>query len=348
MKISIAGSSHAQLLGVHDPLATGPLAPPGGIGTASAYADRTYDNGYVKQDPGTGNAESLDPNTTWNWGFNNPAQYNAGAQTLAFQKQGALGYTTLANTPANMHDDVLGAGLQVLLGFPLSKSGKWSVDLAFGFQAVWGIDENFSTSTYREDVRRITVTDTYDVSGIPSGSFPATGFHGTYLGPFDTPPVVPSPVIPNIPQSRASSTSAAVSTSYNGINFDVDQGLFQLSAGPQVGYAASQQLKFSFRPSIAFNMIDVSVHRTEVFVQNPAGGGSVVVDRWSDQGGQHKVSFGMGAVGGADLDLGKGFFAGVFAGYDWVFEKARVSVGPNTLSLNAGGFVAGAMFGKRF
>jgi hypothetical protein len=48
------------------------------------------------------------------------------------------------------------------------------------------------------------------------------------------------------------------------------------------------------------------------------------------------------------LDLGKGFSAGVFGGYEYVPEKASVAVGPNTLSFGISGWVAGAVVGVRF
>lgn len=348
LHVSVTGSSYVQALGVHDLAATGPLALPEGIGAANAYADRTYDNGHVRRDPGTGNPTTIDPNTTWNWGFGDPGQYNAGARTLTFEKTGAAGYAVLANGPAQGSDDLLGAGVQLLGGLTLKQSGKWSVDLCLGFQAVWSGDDQLSTSTYRESVREVTVTDTYNVSGIPAAQFPANGFQGTYLGPFDTPPVIPSPVIPNLPASRSSSAGAVLSAGYNNIALGVDQSLFQIAVGPRIGWAASRRVMLSVRPTVSLNIVNLDVQRTELFVQGAAGRVATVPQRWSDQGSQCEVSVGLGVSGGVDLDLGKGFFAGVFGGYEWVADEAKVSVGPNTVSLKASGFVAGALMGIRF
>jgi len=349
MKVSVEGSSYVQGLGLHSPAATGPLSSPTGIGTPNGYADRIYDNGYVKLDPGTGNPDAVGgPNTTWNWGFANPAQYNAGARTLSFEKQGDLGYNTLANGSAGGSEDLLGAGLQLMAGLPLIKSGRWSADVALGFQGIWGGHSQIEATTYREEVRQMTVTDIYDVSGIPSASFPAQGFHGTYLGPFDNPRIIPSPVIPNVPSARVSSTSAAVYTAQNQIAFDLDQSLYQLSLGPKIAYAVSRRVKLNVRPSISLNVIDVEVKRTEVFVQSSAAGSSVVLNRWFNQGQECGLLLGLGATAGADVDLGKGFYAGVYGGYEWVAEQVNVSVGPNTVSFDGGGWVAGAVIGKRF
>ena len=83
-------------------------------------------------------------------------------------------------------------------------------------------------------------------------------------------------------------------------------------------------------------------------MQSSVSGGSTLISRWSEQGGQCKVFLGFGAIGGADLDLGKGYYAGIFGGYEWAMEKANVAIGPNAVSLDSSGFVAGAQVGKRF
>jgi hypothetical protein len=347
MKVSTQGSSYTQMLGLHDPNAPGPISPPGGIGSLNAYGDRTYDNGYVKQDPGTGNPTSIDPNTTWNWGFNNSAQYNAGAQTLSFQKQGAPGYNTSVNGTPGGNDNYWGGGFQIVGGMPLGQMDVWTFDLTLGIQGVWGGKQSFKTSSYREDVRQINVTDTYDVSGVGAGSFPAGGFQGTYLGPFDNPPVVPSPVIPNLPTSRSTATSAALSTSYNSIGFNIDQRLYQVSLGPKMGLS-SRGVSVYVRPTVSLNVIDASVERTEEFIQTPAGGGSTVLGKWTDRGDRQQLFFGLGAVGEANMDLGKGYYAGAFGGYEWVSDSLKVSVGPNSVRLDASGWVVGLNLGKRF
>lgn len=304
------------------------MSTPGGtaaVGDPNAYANRTYDNGYVKLDSGTLGTPAGAQGVTWNWGYDSPTQYQpAGGGTLNFFKQGA---------PASGgSDDLLGAGLQLLAGFPLGQSGKWSCDLTFGFQGTWGANARLNQSLGG-------IVDSYNVSAIPAASFPAAGFRGSYDGPFGSPPVLPSPQIPNLPASR---TSATVDT----VAFGVDQSLYQLSIGPQISLAASSRLRLNLRPTISANILDVTVRRSEAYA--PAGGLSGPAQTWSNANGQTDVFFGAGLTGGADLDLGHGFFAGVFGGYEWLAQRMHVAAGPNTVTLDASGFVAGAMFGKRF
>lgn len=339
MKLSVSGSSYAQELGLHSPGATGPLAAPAGIGPLNAYANRNYTNsalgGYVNLDPGTGNPASLDPNTTWNWGFNNSAQYNAAAQTLTYQSTGLPGYTTLRNSPASGSDNFLGTGLQFVIGHPLMQSGKWSLDVFFKFQGIWGQDQHFSISPYAENVRQITATDTYDVSGIGAGNFP-TSYQGTYLGPFGT-QSPPYPVIPNLPESRSWGTNT-LSTSSDNINFDVHEASYDLGVGPQIGYQAAKRLSLHLRPSISLDLLDVDVQRTESFA------GTV----WSDHSSKFGALLGLGITGGVDFELGHGFYLGVNGGYDFVPDNFDVPVGPNTLKLNPSGWEVSPVLGLRF
>jgi len=339
MKLNVSGSSYAQELGLHDPRAMGPLTAPAGIGPATGYANRYYTNsvqsGYVNMDPGTGASGSLNPNTTWNWGYNNSSQYNAASQTLSFQSSSTPGYTTLKNSDASGSDNFLGAGLQLVVGHPIAHSGNWSVDLFLKFQGIWGEDQNFSVSSYGENVRQITATDTYDVSAVGAGNFPGS-YQGTYLGPFgaQTPPYV---VIPNQPESRAWSTNT-LGTSYNSINFDLHESLYNFAFGPQIGYQVTKKFSLHLRPSVALDLLNVDVTRTESFAGN----------NWSDHSSKWGVLFGLGISGGLDYELGHGFYVGINGGYEYVPNGMDVSVGPNTVSLNPSSWEVTPVVGVRF
>src|SRR5262249_53743538 len=200
-------------------------------------------------------------------------------------------------------DESVAPGVRVEAGVQLKQAESWSIDLCLAFQGNWSTGEKFTTSTYNEQVQQINVTDVYDVSGIPAASFPANGFHGTFLGPFDTPPVVPSPQIPNIPMSRSAALSAATSSSYNQIDFDVSQSMYQFSVGPQLTVVEDQWFKIFVRPTISANIVQVDAQRTETFIQASPGGGTTVLDQWSDHGSHLGVSVGLGAVGGLDFDM---------------------------------------------
>jgi hypothetical protein len=324
MKVKFTGSSYSQTLGLDR------------LGNPNAYDDRTYDDGYVRRDSSQGGG--INPNTTWNWGYNNNStldQYDPVAGTLAFHSQGVPRYSALAEGGNGGKDDMLGGGLRFQAGLSIKNNDRWSVDIVFSFQGIW------SDGKYRENARLMDITDTYNVAGINSPAFNDLNHRGTYDGPFDPAATPPYTVIPNLP-TRVYTPSALIPAAQSHISFNVDSGLYQLSLGPQIGLKASQRLRLIALPTVSLNIVDVDVRRSETF----AYGG--IVQSWSDHSDKTKVRVGLGITAGSNIDLGKGWYTGVFGGYEWVPDKTRINIGPNTVSLDASGWVAGAILGYQF
>jgi hypothetical protein len=95
------------------------------------------------------------------------------------------------------------------------------------------------------------------------------------------------------------------------------------------------------------SFIQVSADRTEVFTET-ANGVTTTLGSWSDHESDSVVRFAAGITAGADVQLGRGFYAGVFGGYEWAVDDVRLSIGPNEVSVNGSGYVAGLVIGKRF
>jgi hypothetical protein len=330
MEVNFSGSSYAQSLGLNTDAGVR-------IGPADAYADRTYDNGYVGLAPSTGNPNAIDPNTTWNWGYNansSLAQYDAAAGTLSFNRQGIPRYSALTPGGPGGRDNMFGAGLQLEAGFSLKQDPRWSLGLFFRFQAVW------SEGDHRETARLVDITDTYDVAGISSTAFTDLGHRGTYDGPFDPAATPPYTIIPNRPASRRVSPSTITPAAQSRIAFDVDQSLYTLSLGPQIGVKPTERLQLLATPTISINIVDVDVHRSETFAYG------TTTRQWSDRTGERQVYLGLGLTGGANLDLGKGWFIAAFGGYEWVMNDLNINIGPNRVSVDASGWVAALAVGK--
>jgi hypothetical protein len=348
MSVNVSGSSYAQTLGLH----AVPNVPgdPAGIGTLGAYADRAYDNGYVGLAPSTGNPAAINPNTTWNWGYNassTAGQYDAGAGTLSFFKQGGPSYTPTASSSFSGDDKMLGKGFEFSIGAPFMKSGKWSFDLGLGFQGTWGANANMSGSTYAERVDQVDSTDRYNVAGITSTAFGNLNHRGAYNGPFDPAATAPYTIIPNLPAARDRQTVDLGWTAQNAVNLDVSTAFYQLSLNPGINFAVTERLSLCLTPKLSLNIVDVSANRSETFYQTQGGVNTTLFQRY-DQVSQTQVSFGLGATVGANYDLGKGWFTGVSAGYDWVTDKVNFTVGPNQLAVNASGWVVGLSIGRNF
>lgn len=368
MEADASGSSHVQQQGVH--AATPMRSFPGysdNNDDTSQYGDRTFDDGYVNMDPGTGNPASIDPTVTWYWGYENDGQYDAGSDTLNFHRTTSesgsgriVTLTTLQDDPASFDDTFSGWGLELVGGYPLRTRGKLRVDLCAGLAGIWGAEADLGGSTFAEQIQddrysvRDTITDTYtyDTTGV---TVPAAPHEGTYDGPFDTPPVIPSPTIPNRPSSvdrdtdrSTRRTSSTTWSARNHINMEVDTDLYELWLGPRLALQANDRLALHVTPKVSATYVDASVDRTETFVATYADGSSATLNSWSDSGSESKFVFGAGVAAGADLEFENGMFAGIWGGYEWVSEDVDVQVGPNTVAVDASGYTAGAVIGYRF
>lgn len=236
MDVKITGSSYAQILGLNTDMGVG-------IGNLQNYANRIYDNGTVNLDPNTGNPNAVGgPGQTWYWGYNNAngSQYTPGSTSLSFTKSGVPRYSNLDNGGSLGDNTMVGGGFQILAGLPIKDSGRWTVDLVLGFQGIW------SDHTYRENAGYVNITDTYTVSpyDLTTGSPFPPAYQGTYNGPFDTTGTQTQPptTIPNLPTGRNYSPGSAPAGAQNSMSFEVQQGFYQLSLGPQVGWSIWRQL----------------------------------------------------------------------------------------------------------
>ena len=109
-------------------------------------------------------------------------------------------------------------------------------------------------------------------------------------------------------------------------------------------YAATSALSLHVTPKLGVGYVDLAAERSELFTDSRAG----LLGSWKDRASEASWHFTAGLTAGADVDFGRGFYGGVFGGYEWAVDEVRFAIGPNHVSLDASGFVAGLMFGKRF
>lgn len=343
MQVKVSGSSYVQNLALH--AARAPLSEPASIGSAGAYSDRTYADGYVKLDEGTLNPDAVGGlGNTWNWAYNNPGQFNSSAHTLSFHQQGEVGYTTLRDIPVAGENDATGAGVQIQAGWNVVKQRKWRVDLGVGFQGIWGASSRISLNSYLERTSRLTMTDTYNVAETVD---PVTGFPGPQPGGYTGQFSVPGPTITNIPSFR-DSPRTDLSTAENNVVFNFQTDFYEITFSPRITYAATPKLSLNFTPKLGVSYIEVTADRTETFTETATGGGTTTLGSWHDHASTGAVRFAAGITAGADLELGKGYYAGIFGGYEWAVDAVQLNIGPNSAAVNGSGFVAGLVVGKRF
>ena len=339
MQIGFTGSSYSQMR------QAGILANPSGVGAATGFGDRTYSDGFVRRDPGTGNPQGLDPNGTWNWGYDNASQHNSSANTLSFHGAGNAAYTPDFIGNVSQESRAEAVGLDFSGGRTLLKTDTIQVDLAAGFQTGWGLENHFQTSTFRESLKQVQVTDSYNVAGI---ALPAPGYQGTYTGPLGTQGTAAFPVIPNQPASREINVVGLGWTEANAIKLNVSSDLYELWLGPRISVQATPWLALYVNPRVGVTFVNVDAQRTEQLIAAGPGGAKSTVATWKNNVTANECLFAGGVTGGAKVRLTPRVFLDVFAGYEWVSNSINVQVGPNQLSLNPSGYTLGAAIGVKF
>ena len=346
------------------------------------YADRSFDDGFVFMDPGTANPSAIIPGQTWNWGYERPEQYDASSQTLDFHttiettdvqrraefRQGRrFTREVLNDNQVAMDDDFSGAGVGLAADYSLVSGDKTEVSLCFGINTLRNASIHGATSTYGERVKadrvkvedRYTTTDSlsyretyhYDTTGVNP---PVAPYAGTYDGP--------GPVIPNQPssydstggestrqvghQQRTSVEQAETWTTANHIAFDTDISLYDAWLGCRIDRRLGGRLQVFARPSVSINYVDAEMDRSEIFIATAASGASRVIRNWTDSDRKGGWLLGAGMSVGANVEISHGWSFELSAGYDWVLDEMRYSVGPNEAQIDVSGFSLGVMLRK--
>lgn len=350
MAVRVSGSSYTQAQGLH-------AAPPVPPADSETYADRTYDDGYVKLDPGTANPEAVGgPGLTWNWAYDRAEQYDAPAGLLSFRRSYERAAVPALDGAAGGHGDLDGFGVTVQAGRTLHRSGRWSFDLGVAFQGVWGLDATLSSTAYAEDIGRLDLTDRFDVAGAvhPDHGFaPPRTAPGGYTGTYDGPAGAPSawiggyPVIPNVPAERLAQLDVfARATSQ--VDFRFEEAYYELALSPRLNYQLSQRLHAYLAPKVGLGIVDVEAERTEVFLERTTSGATRTLGSWTDRASGTETVFTCGLAAGIEADLGAGFFLGALGGYDWVVDPIQFDLGPNEVTLDNSGWTVGLALRKTF
>ena len=343
-----------------------PVAGNGSYGQVNdnigSYADRTFDDGYVKKDAGTGNPSSIDPNTTWNWGYNSGSQVSGGKLSFHRSSTRVVGETYGLAPGAEAlglgSDTFGGVGAEVFAGAKLLESGSLELHVALGLGGAWGLEGKVSGTTaegalarYRT-VDKVTDTYVYDVSGI---AMPKAPHRGSYDGPFGNPPVIPSPTIPNKPSSATRKGSRSLQMqrmaggkARNTLDIDAEMDLWSAWVGPQFRLRLGEQGRLWLAPQVSFNLADVEASRDETLWKIGSDGSREAIGSWHDSEDEQKFLLGLGASAGLEWEFGGGFFVGAFGRYEWMTDKIDVTVGPSEISIDASSWAVGALVGYRF
>ncbi len=307
------------------------------IGSAGAYGDRRYADGYVGVDGGTASdgATSL-------WGYDNAGQVGGGAVSYHAQGSRREAGGGHRNGPDGSWDGDDGGNAPVVqLDWWRELTPRFSVgaQLQWSFLQLDGDHRSSDFTAWRES-RSFTrsFTDRYDLHGITA---PAAPYAGAGLGY--------GPLLDNLPASRDFSERSAGgdrAVYFNKVRQSFDLRVNTLSLGPT---AAFRNDRFALQASAGFalNIADWDAEQRETLYLSRNGGPAKTVRQWRDHEGGTDLLPGFYLQGGASCRVTPRLSLTGFGRYDWS-ERLEAGVGPSSFSVDLSGWSVGAMVGLSF
>ncbi len=306
------------------------------LGSTSAFADRTYGDGFVFMDDNTSAPNSFLPGTTAHWGYQNDSQVQSGS--LAYHggeyatTDASSGSTTL---PGARDAGLSGASLALQLDALLTLNDRLRVGGTAGYFFT-PMDVSRSVSTFsgflRLDEKAFAVTDIYNLQGVIPPLAP-------YAGTLNQ--SGPAPLIDNIPSQRLITEVAASSQTaafINRVDESLDLGLHTLSLGPTVEYAVG---RFSFTGSLGLGLNIASWDASfQESLSQTTNVNTSEVRSWREHRSKTDVLPGFFIQGSAAYQLSDQWSISAFGRYDWN-ETLHGSVGPSTFSADLSGYTLG-------
>lgn len=307
------------------------------IGDTSSYADRVYNDGYVRQDAGTAADGS-----TWYWGYEENSQvqgnelvYSATGYQSTFHEtyniphRGPSSRENLSGFAPHIQIEVRSphrlGGLQVGFSGGLDFT-RTDFDLSFS---------NYSGTQQRGDYR-LDYEDRYALNGV----IPPSGPYSGSLGGF-------GPLIDNLPASRSISPVLLltdVASISNQVRTSLDLNVLSLTFGPSL---SDRRGSFEFRieSGLILNIYDWNSRQTEQLDASGSSGTTKVAE-WNETDSGTKFRPGLYAQTGVSYDVGDNCQIGGFMRLDTACEF-RAKAGPTTFHIDPNGVTGGLMISWR-
>jgi len=306
------------------------IQPP--IGSSDEWADRFYNDGFVRMDAGTAT-----DGTTSAWGYRSASQING--NELRYYASGKLSQTTSdveVNQPKGLSVEGGGGAPVVEAGWERQVNARLSlgVSLAWSFMEFTGSQSQSNLAAWqRRDQFSLNVTDVYDLQGIHP---PEAPYEGGGLGV--------GPLIDNLPASREESlhaTDREVVHLFNTIQTGFEVRMNTVSLGPLVTGSAGPA-RFHGSAGIALNIVDWEANQTETLhVQRPHA--EVTTEReWADGADGTDVLAGLFLQGGVSVEVAPRITFIAFGRYDWS-DTLEEDFGLSTLRFDPSGWSAGIL-----
>lgn len=317
----------------------------GSTGSLETYADRTYQDGFVRQDGGT----ELD-GSTWNWGYREASQVSADGtgegQSLNFHGQASSrsrdAQSRSDRDPGSWEVDGDGTVPVIQL--------DWTYDLKPGISSGLSLQYTFLTFDGQQDLNSfnafqtrtshaVGVTDIYHVGDLV---IPQAPYASTYEGP--------GPLIDNRPSNRQFSEGRLIDRSavqfYNQIEESLDVRLHQFTFGPTLSTRLGV-VQVAVGAGLSLNIADWEAGHTETLYVKRDRQPARIYKQWSDEAGGTDVLPGVYLQLAATLPLTPRLTLTAYGNHDWS-RTLSGQAGPSSFHIDPTGWTLGGMIGYSF
>jgi hypothetical protein len=292
--------------------------PNADAGSATEYADRNYDDGYV----GIGAATDSTGLTT-NFGYQSDSQIHQEfdqqqniTNTLSYTSSGGI---ALAPPTQDSSKDQTAAAPYLELAYftQLSDHIQWGLSINVSYL---NLDQRIQSAVQEYE---ITIIDTYELDGV---YLPQAPYDGSYSGP--------GPTIENIPDKREEFLTET-GTQINTFNSQLD--LYSIALGSEIAYLASERLSFQFGAGAVLNYADWEAEIQIAQVDGPFHASS----------SGNEFLFGLYLKAGTSWQLTQRTTLEAFVRYDWN-QALSEHVGEAQFETELSGWATGLAIAYKF
>jgi hypothetical protein len=310
-----------------------PAVPPSmsRVGPMNAVADRSYDDGYVRRDYGTG----VWDNNTWYWGYKSGEQI-ADGQLLFHSRTSSIVGDSFSPRDSYSLDLDDGMGAEARIGGRVFGSNRvrGSLVVGVGFSSFDG-STGFEDLGYVRSYRAGRITDTYNLFTDP-GAVPPAPYSGTKEGP--------GYIIPNIPVQRqiSSGRGSPATEIYHNVRQDVDVDLWVASFGLDVR-GGCRTVSYVAGAGFSANFVGADSAFRLAATEN-----GVVLDSACYSEDANAFEWGMYGEVGVVFHLSRRVSLGLRGRYDYMLDDAELSFSKTNAKIDLSGFSALANLGISF